>query len=1123
MASGRRLEKRRESIKSSGKRGSRDGSEDYREGLRENRDVTKESRDGFRDNGNASTADLSSLERRGGGGRMMKTADEAVIAGGKKDGFRSQVKEKGDGSEVAARRLPKGEEKAIAANGGASSTSLGGESLGRDRRKEPVQVPHVEVGEVGRVVGDGGKQEGGKETDEREGETDGGRLGMPLRGERKQRVSPGDVQMAYPQSDVAESAAALAWASSNRESAVMMPAFVCQQMTTVPPFKFKWGDLEEDEIQRGVDSRRIMNGKAAKSGGAMAKGSEAAAVHQKSEGIGTEEEKKCLAVTLGCNGCADDVGATENPGVGDDGPQKQSRSRENAQKRNDVKSLERKKRKEGRDEGILRDVDGDASGSSDGAEAEAAPEVGLGNLGESSSGDQDEAVKEKWRDEAEPRLCEERKSSGDGMHAEQKEQVPEQGKNRGLKASRPAEMRLATTEGAEPGDFREGAGGPVQQAISRFMEVRDDAGYLVGGRVQEKATQEPRHYAVGGENAGVKAVMVEGEKNGERPGMGRGKETDREKERRLREVLGAHATSTGQGSELDEFGNDPARVCAAEAWSAKVGVDASSDGSIVDILERQEENRKAVGEGGEGGGGGALSVISEGGAVKICGKQSLELVDAEEEMGVEEVGLNALGGPELSFAPRVNDNINWLGGGGEDDSEGANAMEPNDDSQQFRLSHGEDGDYDGSVRLDGKAGTDGRDGDEITARNSGARVFGAVGKDWKGGYGNSEGEREDEHGNGKVDSVPDQRRSQENEAHSGEEEAPAAAAAEEEGGEEDREEATRRERKGSCMVRTERFRQRLWLYLFENLSRSVDELYCLCELECDLANIDEAVRVLDEAMDDFRELKERIETQNRFVKERRKAMQRKTGFALSRGDGSGDRGSGGDGPSVSQEKQGATTAARSSPRATNEGSKEIQKRQQHAIAWEVCVVVGVRSVGLPSRGHSCVAVETARLEVCSGKSTTPYTKAQEEQAAALLKERKEEVAMEVIRQAKKLALLEEQATKRKKLEEEMERLKQEDEEEMKAVEEEEIEEEKEEEPLIRRGTRDKGESSGTKREESWLEKKVSKWVASLSLGEEEAMQYVPQEEQGPVVKELEGEEDPLRHQAIEEEKKLHWK
>jgi S phase cyclin A-associated protein in the endoplasmic reticulum len=57
----------------------------------------------------------------------------------------------------------------------------------------------------------------------------------------------------------------------------------------------------------------------------------------------------------------------------------------------------------------------------------------------------------------------------------------------------------------------------------------------------------------------------------------------------------------------------------------------------------------------------------------------------------------------------------------------------------------------------------------------------------------------------------------------------------------------------------ERFRQRLWCFLFENLNRAVDEMYLLCELECDMEQIDEAILVLEEAMSDFRELKCRVQ------------------------------------------------------------------------------------------------------------------------------------------------------------------------------------------------------------------------------------------------------------------------
>ncbi|KAK7292183.1 hypothetical protein RIF29_07943 [Crotalaria pallida] len=57
----------------------------------------------------------------------------------------------------------------------------------------------------------------------------------------------------------------------------------------------------------------------------------------------------------------------------------------------------------------------------------------------------------------------------------------------------------------------------------------------------------------------------------------------------------------------------------------------------------------------------------------------------------------------------------------------------------------------------------------------------------------------------------------------------------------------------------ERFRQRLWCFLFENLNRSVDELYLLCELECDLDQMKEAILVLEEAASDFKELITRVE------------------------------------------------------------------------------------------------------------------------------------------------------------------------------------------------------------------------------------------------------------------------
>ncbi|GBG73432.1 hypothetical protein CBR_g16148 [Chara braunii] len=100
-----------------------------------------------------------------------------------------------------------------------------------------------------------------------------------------------------------------------------------------------------------------------------------------------------------------------------------------------------------------------------------------------------------------------------------------------------------------------------------------------------------------------------------------------------------------------------------------------------------------------------------------------------------------------------------------------------------------------------------------------------------------------------------------------------------------------------------------------------------------------------------------------------------------------------------------------------------------------------------------------------------------------------------------------------------ERLKREEEEKLKAVEE---EEEEEEQPLERRRAGGRGESSGTK--EDRLEKKITQWVAGLSLGEEEeALMYVPREKQEAAMREWDAKEDPLRRQAMEDEKRMEWK
>ncbi|GBG73872.1 hypothetical protein CBR_g17584 [Chara braunii] len=152
------------------------------------------------------------------------------------------------------------------------------------------------------------------------------------------------------------------------------------------------------------------------------------------------------------------------------------------------------------------------------------------------------------------------------------------------------------------------------------------------------------------------------------------------------------------------------------------------------------------------------------------------------------------------------------------------------------------------------------------------------------------------------------------------------------------------------------------------------------------------------------------------------------------------------------------------------------------------------------------------VDMRSGRSTSPYTAEQEAKTAALLKEKREK------KKAKKRALLEEQAAKMRKIEEEMarekERLKREEEEKLKAVEE---GKEEDEQPLERRRAGGRGESSRTK--EDQMEKKITEWVAGLSLGEEEeAQMYVPKEEKEAAMREWDVEEDPLKRQTMEDEK-----
>uniref|UniRef100_A0A388MC63 Reverse transcriptase/retrotransposon-derived protein RNase H-like domain-containing protein n=1 Tax=Chara braunii TaxID=69332 RepID=A0A388MC63_CHABU len=131
---------------------------------------------------------------------------------------------------------------------------------------------------------------------------------------------------------------------------------------------------------------------------------------------------------------------------------------------------------------------------------------------------------------------------------------------------------------------------------------------------------------------------------------------------------------------------------------------------------------------------------------------------------------------------------------------------------------------------------------------------------------------------------------------------------------------------------------------------------------------------------------------------------------------------------------------------------------------------------------------------------------------ALVKENRERKERE--KQAKLKAIGEEQAANMKELEEEMEKKK-------KAVEEEAAAEE--EKKRMRIESREG--SSGTKRDtDAEMERKISEWVANLSLGEdEEAESYVTQDEREALANELAEMIDPMKRREREEEQKLAWK
>ncbi|GBG67671.1 hypothetical protein CBR_g801 [Chara braunii] len=137
---------------------------------------------------------------------------------------------------------------------------------------------------------------------------------------------------------------------------------------------------------------------------------------------------------------------------------------------------------------------------------------------------------------------------------------------------------------------------------------------------------------------------------------------------------------------------------------------------------------------------------------------------------------------------------------------------------------------------------------------------------------------------------------------------------------------------------------------------------------------------------------------------------------------------------------------------------------------------------------------------------------EEEKMAAILQERREK------KEAKKKALQEEQAAKLRKIEEEMAkekaRIKKEEEAKLK-----EVDEEKEEGPPLQRNS---GQHSGSNGRD--LEKRISEWVANLSVGEEEEVSmYIPQDQQEAAMRAWDAEKDPLRRQALEDEKRMEWK
>ncbi|GBG74533.1 hypothetical protein CBR_g18943 [Chara braunii] len=130
------------------------------------------------------------------------------------------------------------------------------------------------------------------------------------------------------------------------------------------------------------------------------------------------------------------------------------------------------------------------------------------------------------------------------------------------------------------------------------------------------------------------------------------------------------------------------------------------------------------------------------------------------------------------------------------------------------------------------------------------------------------------------------------------------------------------------------------------------------------------------------------------------------------------------------------------------------------------------------------------VETRSGTETSPYTPEEQAKMAALVKENKERKKRE--KQAKLKAIADEQATKMKRLEEEMKRVQQGQEERRKATEAEAVAKEEKKRMRIESGEGSSGDTMQWETDTE-LEKKISEWVANLSLGEdEEAESYKEQ-------------------------------